>query len=108
MIFRTVSAILFYLSSFADGVAHRAAVLPSPVDRHNGVVHSIHDIAVPVFSGDRRYHWCEVLIIMGRVAQRPVDVLRNNQRCSQSSFAVVFRSAPRVAVHEGFNYLREC
>ena len=99
MIFRTLSAILFYLSSFADSVANGAAVLPSPVDRHSGVVHSIHDIAVPVFSGDWRYHWCEVLIIMRRVAQRPVDVLRNHQRCSQSSFAVIFCSAPRVAEH---------
>ena len=108
MIFRAVSAILFNLSSFSDSVAHRATVLPCVVDRHSGVVDAIHYVSIAVLSSNRRDHWLKMLIIMSRMAQRPVDVLRDNERRSQSSFTVVFCSIPRVAEHKGFNYLRTC
>ena len=52
MIFRTVSAILFNLSSFSDSVANSAAVITGVEDGRCVVMDLVCQVSVPVLSGE--------------------------------------------------------
>ena len=63
------------------------------------VVDLVSQVTVPMLSGEAYGDRGEMFIVMSRMAQRSVDVLCDNKRVAQRSFAVIFCSAPRVAEH---------